>query len=153
MATCRRPASFAVTGCPYPDEVLPADIYVEKRRIGSTFLVDDFLWEHVKRPSLSTAPQRPRKGCPHADVLEGFAYVDAYNQHWPVLMCRDCRTILAGRCPYAFKLLDSPLVGDPALAELILAKWNQAWPRDGKPRTKKHPAGLVWPESVLSEAA
>lgn len=124
--------------------------------MGGTYLADGTLRETVSRASTSTAPFVSPRSCEHDQVVEGFAYVDQYRHHWPILVCRDCRTILAGRTAYFAERrrpIWQPSTEDDLAADLIVARWAKTWPKDGRPRARHHPAGIVWPEEQLDQAA
>lgn len=132
------------------------DVIVDKVRIGGVYLEDDQLGSTVSRSSLSHLPFVSPRTCGHPNVAEGWAYFDFAGEHWPILVCRDCRIILAGRHPYVERrrrhAWERPTEEDLA-ADLIASKWGNSWPKRGRPRARKHPPGLVWPEQPLSDAA
>jgi hypothetical protein len=125
-----------------------ADIYVEGVRMGgcSFDAFDSKLSETVSRSSLSRAPIVSKRTCEHDDVVDGFAYIDLWNQHWPVRVCKTCRLILKGRDPN-IEERDVP-AWEMTEEDVLAAQWSKRWPRDGRPRAKKLPKGFVWPEAA-----
>lgn len=133
---------------------LPVDIYVDKIRIGGTYLSGGQLGERVSRASTSTAPMLSPRDCHHDAVAEGFAYVEWHDHHWPVRVCTDCRSILNGRSPYVAvsrrSLLDMATEQD-LLGDVIRAKWAKQWPKHGRPRAKRPPQ-VEWPDALEKAA-
>jgi hypothetical protein len=63
------------------------------------------------------------------------------------MFCEDCLEILEGRKPFAVH--DTAESGDATTCEAIIArKWGKDWPHEGKPQTKRPPAGTAWPKSA-----
>jgi hypothetical protein len=122
----------------------PVHIYVDGVRMGGVYL-DDFgrLTLTVSRASTSTTQVTPRKHCAHPDVVEGFAYNDTYNEHWPAKVCRECRTILAGRNPHPDRRVRH--AWEFTELDVVTARWRKRWPKWGRPRAKKPPRSTEWP--------
>jgi hypothetical protein len=122
----------------------PVQIYVDGARMGVVYF-DDFgkLTLTVSKASTATIPVAPRGECAHEHIAEGFAYRDWSNEHWPVRVCRDCRTVLAGRDPYP-AARDRPAWEFTEL-DVVTAKWVEQWPKWGRPRAKKPPRSTEWP--------
>ena len=83
------------------------------------------LSETVSRSSLSSAPVASQRTCEHDDVVDGFAYIDLWNQHWPVRVCKTCRLILKGR--------------DPNIEERDVPAWEMSCSRPGSVRRPELP--------------
>lgn len=127
--------------------MLPIDIYVEGSRIGVADWDGHTLGKKIRGGSSATRePPRPSRRCAHdEDVAEGFAYCDYWREHWPIAFCRTCYSILAGRHRRAgFTPSDSPFSMTPE--EVIASKWNDEWPRAGRPRRKNPPPRESWPD-------
>jgi hypothetical protein len=126
---------------------VPADIYVGGRRIGGAYLEDgDRLTETVSRASTAAGRLTPRSECTHEDVAAGFAYTEWYDEHWPIRMCRDCRSIIAGREPYPGRRSRRAWEFEPE--DVIAAQWTKQWPKHGRPRRKRPPTSTKWPEAA-----
>jgi hypothetical protein len=126
--------------------MLPVDILIDGRRIGCVYFAHDgLLTETVSRPSTSTAPLTPRRECKHAAIAEGFAYIEFYDEHWPIRMCRDCRSLVAGRDPHPDRPERRAWFGPD---DVIAARWAKYWPKPGRPRRKKPPASTEWPKAA-----
>ena len=123
-----------------------ADILIGGLRMGGAFFENGYLSETVSKASTSPVAVIPARECHHANAADGFAYVDVLNEYWPVRVCRDCRSILKGRCP-------RPGERDRAIWEfeeqdVIAAQWARQWPKSGRPRAKKPPKSIQWPEAA-----
>jgi hypothetical protein len=123
------------------------DVYIDSRPQAYTYLRSDRLAEEVKlnRPPTGVRPHRGT--CAHTSVQEVFAYARVLEVHWPIAFCNDCLAILEGREPFAFR--DAPQSsGAVTLEDVINRKWAKEWPQEGKPRTKRPPAGTTWPKTA-----
>jgi hypothetical protein len=104
------------------------------------------LAEEVKLNRPPTGGRSSRGTCAHASPQEVFAYARVLEVHWPMVFCDDCLEILEGRKPFAVP--DAPEPGGALnFGEIIARKWAKDWPREGKPRTKRPPAGTAWPKT------
>lgn len=127
---------------------VPVDILVEGRRIGCAYFGNDggLLSETVTRASTLMAPLTPRRECRHENLADGFAYIEWYDEHWPIRMCRDCRSILEGRDPHPDRRSGRAWEFDTE--DVIAAQWAKQWPKPGRPRRKKPPASIEWPKAA-----
>jgi hypothetical protein len=104
------------------------------------------LSETVSRASTSMQPVVSPRECNHTNVADGFAYVESYDMHWPIRVCRDCRSILRGRDPWPSQERKSAYTMTPR--DVIAGKWEKQWPKNGRPRAKKLPKHIEWPEAA-----
>jgi hypothetical protein len=135
----------------------PVDIFIEGIRIGGAEWDSAVgsLSKTVSRGSTSTVPVISPRTCSHAITKDGYAYMDAMGQHWPVQVCIDCRSILRGltwkipsrrdpNVPEWERYADAATVAEAILED----RWYDEWPKPGRPRRKTMPKGFVWPESA-----
>jgi hypothetical protein len=110
--------------------MVPVDILIDGRRIGCAYWGNDggLLSEAVTRASTATAPLIARRDCSHENLADGFAYVGYYDEHWPIRMCKDCRSIMEGRDPHPTRRR-SRRVWEFDAAGLIAAQWAREWPK------------------------
>ena len=123
------------------------DVYIDSRPQGYTYMRGGSLVDAIKLNRPPTGA-RPHPGtCAHASLQEVFAYARVSEVHWPIAFCNDCLVILEGREPFAFR--DAPQSGGAVTLESVIGrKWAKEWPRDGKPQTKRPPAGIPWPKTA-----
>ncbi len=122
------------------------DVYFDSRAQGYTYMRNGSLAEAVK---LNRSPDgaRPHPAtCAHAALQEVFAHARDSDVHWPIAFCDTCLTIVHGRQPLGLRDASAPSRGP--FEDLIAKKWAKDWPRPGKPRTKRPPAGTAWPQSA-----
>jgi hypothetical protein len=120
------------------------DVYIDSRPHGYTYLRDGSLVQEIKLDRPSTGV-RPHAGtCAHTSLQEVFAYARVSDVHWPIAFCNDCLVIVEGREPVALRESS----GAVTLGDVIGRKWAKDWPQEGKPRTKRPPAGTTWPKSA-----
>lgn len=124
------------------------DILIDGRRIGCAYFGNDggLISETVSRASTSTVPLIPRRTCDHQTVADGFAYIEWYDEHWPIRVCLGCRSIVAGRDPHPDRRPRRAWEVEPE--DVIAAQWAKQWPKPGRPRRKKPPASTEWPEAA-----
>ena len=122
------------------------DVYIDSRPQAYTYMQNGSLAEEVKPNRPPTGGRSSRETCAHTSPQEVFAYARVLEVHWPMVFCDDCLEILEGRKPFA--VLDAPeSSGALNFEEIIARKWAKDWPREGKPRTKRPPAGTAWPKT------
>ena len=120
------------------------DVCIDSRPHGYTYLRDGSLVQEIKLDRPSTGV-RPHAGtCAHTSLQEVFAYARVSDVHWPIAFCNDCLVIVEGREPVALRESS----GAVTLGDVIGRKWAKDWPQEGKPRTKRPPAGTTWPKSA-----
>lgn len=123
------------------------DVYIDSRPQAYTYMQNGSLAEEVKLNRPGTGVRSPRGTCAHASPQEVFAYARVLDVHWPMVFCGDCLEILEGRKPFAFR--DAPeSSGAVRIEDIIARKWAKDWPQEGKPRTRRPPAGTAWPKSA-----
>ena len=122
------------------------DVYIDLRPQAYTYMQNGSLAEEVKLNRPPTGGRSSRETCAHTSLQEVFAYARVLEVHWPMVFCDDCLEILEGRKPFAVP--DAPESSGALNFEAIIArKWAKDWPREGKPRTKRPPAGIAWPKT------
>ena len=122
------------------------DVYIDSRPQAYTYMQNGSLAEEVKLNRPPTGDRSSRETCGHTSPQEVFAYARMLEVHWPMVFCDDCLEILEGRKPFAVP--DAPeSSGALNFEEIIARKWAKDWPREGKPRTKRPPAGTAWPKT------
>jgi hypothetical protein len=123
------------------------DVYIDSRPRAYTYLRSGSLAEEIKLNREPSGSRPDPRTCAHDAQQEVFAYARELEVHWPIVICDGCLAILEGRKPFAFR---DALEGAAAvtLEDLIARKWAKDWPRDGKPQTKRPPAGTTWPKTA-----
>jgi hypothetical protein len=127
---------------------LPADISIDGVRIGCSYWENALLSEDVSRSTIVNAKLIPRAKCKHEHVGEGWAYMDFYDEHWPVRVCLDCRTLVGGRDPHPARQYRHLPAWELTPEVVIARRWETEWPKKGRPRAKKPPAELAWPDAA-----
>jgi len=120
------------------------DVYRRRRPIGHAFMNDDRLEPEItpRRPYRATCA---RAACPHDRTAPGFAHRRSRDEHWPIVFCEGCLTILAGRDPLNRNGLPRWKHHE---RNRVAARWSRQWPKSGRPRREDPPETTVWPDAA-----
>ena len=122
------------------------DVYVNRRPVAHALMQDDCL-EPWMTPRRSRAPRaRDRQRCRHVRLAGAFAHRRSRDEHWPIVYCEDCLTILAGRDPLARSLQLPRWKFDER--NVIAARWAREWPKRGRPRADRPAGSVAWPDAA-----
>jgi hypothetical protein len=126
-----------------------AHIYIDHRVVATTTYDSeaDRLFSDVAYKKSRGRIRARAVDCDHTNRQRAFAYVEWFEEHWPIEFCDDCLTILQGREMNAEESATTSWerTEEDAARDLAVRRWNSEWPRAGKPTRKRPVPSTVWP--------